>query len=90
MAVKAESVAKTAIPNKQSGNTSSGKPVLERVDLEKIVKKQGAEQQMIEVSREQWIAEAAYYWAEKHNFEPKFDEENWLKAEEEYEAVINL
>ncbi|NCA90137.1 MAG: DUF2934 domain-containing protein [Gammaproteobacteria bacterium] len=38
--------------------------------------------------REAMIREAAYYLAEKHNFDPRFDQENWLEATREIDALL--
>lgn len=34
--------------------------------------------------RDVWIAEVAYYKAEKRGFEPGHEVEDWLEAEQEY------
>jgi hypothetical protein len=36
---------------------------------------------LTELDRERWIAEAAYYRAEKRGFEPGFALEDWIVAE---------
>lgn len=34
------------------------------------------------------IREAAYYLAEKRDFDPRFDQENWLEATREIDALL--
>jgi Protein of unknown function (DUF2934) len=36
---------------------------------------------MLRIDREKWIAEAAYYRAEKRGFSPGYALEDWLAAE---------
>lgn len=42
---------------------------------------------MLEDQRRAWIAEAAYYKAEKRGFFPSQVEQDWLEAEQEFEAL---
>jgi Protein of unknown function (DUF2934) len=39
-------------------------------------------------SREEMIAEVAYYRAEKRGFEPGYELEDWLAAEQEIDALV--
>jgi hypothetical protein len=36
----------------------------------------------------QYVAEAAYYKAEKRGFEPGYEEQDWLEAEHEIEELL--
>lgn len=38
--------------------------------------------------REKYIAEAAYYNSEKRGFEPGFEEQDWIEAENQIEALL--
>ena len=37
----------------------------------------------------QWIAESAYYKALARNFMPNRDQEDWLEAKKDYEAIMS-
>jgi len=41
-----------------------------------------------EMTRNAWLAEAAYYKAEARNFESGHEQEDWLVAEKEYKKEI--
>lgn len=38
---------------------------------------------------QQWIAEAAYYKALARNFSPNLNQEDWLAAEKDYQAMLS-
>jgi len=38
----------------------------------------------INTNQKQWVAEAAYYFAEERSFMPGYEQEDWGKAEQEY------
>lgn len=42
---------------------------------------------MTEDQRRAWIAEGAYYKAEKRGFFPAHVEQDWLEAEQDFEAL---
>ena len=37
----------------------------------------------------QWIAEAAYYKALARNFSPNLNQDDWLAAEKDYQAMLS-
>ena len=50
--------------------------------------KEPASEQSNQVDRNQMISEAAYYIAEKRNFSPAQDNEDWLEAEKQIEEML--
>lgn len=48
-------------------------------------------QQLDDISRQQWISDAAYYKAKARNFAPGHEITDWLEAEQEYiEMLVDL
>ncbi|MCU0833935.1 MAG: DUF2934 domain-containing protein [Chromatiaceae bacterium] len=43
---------------------------------------------MSPAERYRMVQEAAYYKAEKRNFDPAFDAQNWAEAEAEVDAIL--
>lgn len=45
-------------------------------------------QQLAQISRRQWVSEAAYFKAEARSFAPGHEIDDWLEAEQEYREVV--
>lgn len=54
----------------------------------KTVKTPAAAEPIVEVDREDAIRRAAYAAAERRNFEPGFETQDWLAAEQEYDKAL--
>ncbi len=79
----------TTAERKQTTSTVKDKPVSAAKSLKKVdtQKQQPEEETQSDRAYSQWVAEAAYYKAEERSFEPGFEEEDWLLAEEEYKHI---
>jgi len=61
---------------------SAPRPLEDRpVTLQRVAK-------VSEAERQQMIADAAYYRAERRNFAPGYEHEDWLAAEAEVDAIL--